>query len=138
MMMIGRLGGGGVSVVVDGEDGAEVGHVDDGGSFEDFVEGGRDNGNISPDLEGSRPNFAENGWEIRNNSSERERPWFGSGVTGFERKNRQPTRVDLGWRVQNPCPTAGVIRSGGGGSDTSRLTRLSGSQGLLDTPICGF
>jgi len=40
MMMIGRLGGGGVLVVVDGEDGAEVGHVDDGGSFEDFVEGG--------------------------------------------------------------------------------------------------
>ena len=35
-MMIGRLGGGGVSVVVDGEDGAEVGHVGDGGSFDDF------------------------------------------------------------------------------------------------------
>ena len=36
-MMIGGLGGGVVLVVVDGEDGAEVGHVDDGGSFEDLL-----------------------------------------------------------------------------------------------------
>ena len=57
---------------------------------------------------------------------------------GFETENRELTYVGLGWQAQNPHPTAGVVRSGGGGLDTGGLAGLSMLSGQLDSPNYNF
>ena len=49
-------------------------------------------------------------------------------------QNHQPTGRGSGLTVRNLRPTAGVVGSGGGGSESGGLAGLSGSPGLLDTP----